>query len=204
LSCYVGLRSAGSRGVFHDHEGFYVLWAVKPFAIMNYIPLEGIEFVHSFEYDTLHLVNSYAGRANRGQRNSRRTSPDRAVFVVVTANGSLNATASTWIEPPSHGEQAKVNHAEDTAVTVEICSSLTGRSGTDLSGVNVVRSMFRKPGGEARTVTGLKLIPLIKVRLVHRDRHESMGHREVDQASQGRELIEPARQRSGGLRSRRA
>jgi len=25
LSCYVGLRSVGSRGLFHDHEGFYVL-----------------------------------------------------------------------------------------------------------------------------------------------------------------------------------
>ena len=25
LSCYVGLRSAGSRGLFHDHEGLYVL-----------------------------------------------------------------------------------------------------------------------------------------------------------------------------------
>src|SRR5581483_2351426 len=50
LPCYVGLRSAGSRGLFHDHEGFYVLWAVKPFMIMNYIPTGGIEIVHSFEY----------------------------------------------------------------------------------------------------------------------------------------------------------
>jgi len=43
--------------LFHDHEEFYVLWVVKPFVIINYIPLEGIEIVSLFEYPSPRIPN---------------------------------------------------------------------------------------------------------------------------------------------------
>src|SRR5581483_11853394 len=72
LSCYVGLRSAGSRGLFHDHEWFYDLEHVKPFMIMNYIPLEGIEIVHSFEYDASTLGEQLRPATQSTAKRARR------------------------------------------------------------------------------------------------------------------------------------